>query len=344
MQFIILFMTAGHMWVQIRHPAYVQPQRNGKVEYIAGGYQTQLGAEVHIVSAICPFLFLLLSSSDSPTHARRFTPNRTDGILGFSAYTLAYTIPKLNDPVRQRLGVYVWTGVFVVMAGVLMNIFGTMKQPGCAFLLSSLLSSASCTDSDDAQTPSASSKWEGNSRRLRVEWKKRSARRFGKVRSLAALLLVRSAFPATFEPSRGATVRNERMKWNCDRPEVPRLRDDSERVVSDFLPLVYLLIPTHQSIYEQPPPSARPLPSRSLSSCIDRSPPPPRQSLNLAPTSTLRSSNDCSNSQSLVSGQRPSSIAHRSRGRASKQSGPQLSTWVAGNKGSLRKEAERAQR
>ncbi|GAA6054604.1 hypothetical protein JCM3770_000074 [Rhodotorula araucariae] len=103
----ILFMTSGYMWTQIRHPLYFQAGRNGEVTYIAGGYQTQLGAEVHIVSAIY-------------------------GILGFSVYALAYIIPKLEDPTRQRLGIYIWTGVFVVMAGVLMNIF-QMKQPGYPF-------------------------------------------------------------------------------------------------------------------------------------------------------------------------------------------------------------------
>ncbi|GAA6018729.1 hypothetical protein JCM10207_005558 [Rhodosporidiobolus poonsookiae] len=104
---IILFMTSGFMWVQIRRPLYVQAQRNGQVGYIANGYQTQLGAEVHIVS----FMY---------------------AVLGFAAYTLAYTVPKLRDPVRQRLGVYVWTGVAVVMAGVVMNVF-QMKQPGYPF-------------------------------------------------------------------------------------------------------------------------------------------------------------------------------------------------------------------
>ncbi|BGP40630.1 oligosaccharyl transferase subunit ost3/OST6 [Rhodotorula kratochvilovae] len=103
----ILFMTSGYMWTQIRHPLYVQAGRNGEVTYIAGGYQSQLGAEVHIVSAIY-------------------------GILGFSVYALAHIIPKLEDPTRQRLGIYVWTGVFVVMAGVLMNVF-QMKQPGYPF-------------------------------------------------------------------------------------------------------------------------------------------------------------------------------------------------------------------
>lgn len=52
-QFTILFMTSGYMWTQIRRPLYVQAERNGQVSYIAGGYQTQLGAEVHIISAIC---------------------------------------------------------------------------------------------------------------------------------------------------------------------------------------------------------------------------------------------------------------------------------------------------
>ncbi|GAA5911578.1 hypothetical protein JCM6882_008044 [Rhodosporidiobolus microsporus] len=106
--FTILFMTSGFMWAQIRRPLYVQPQRDGKINYIAGGYQTQLGAEVHLISAIY-------------------------GLLAFSAYTLAYTIPKVRDPIRQRLGIWVWTGVLVVMAGVLMNIFGGMKQPGYPF-------------------------------------------------------------------------------------------------------------------------------------------------------------------------------------------------------------------
>jgi hypothetical protein len=71
-------MTAGHMWVQIRHPAYVQPQRDGKVNYIAGGYQTQLGAEVHLVSAICssspvlPLLRLTDRSYDANRRHPRF--------------------------------------------------------------------------------------------------------------------------------------------------------------------------------------------------------------------------------------------------------------------------------
>ncbi|GAA6010378.1 hypothetical protein JCM11491_006294 [Sporobolomyces phaffii] len=104
---VILLMTSGYMWNQIRRPLYSQPGRNGQVTYIAGGYQSQLGAETHIVAAIY-------------------------GVLGFATYALAHIIPKLNDPVRQRLGIYVWTGVFVIMVGVMMNVF-QMKQPGYPF-------------------------------------------------------------------------------------------------------------------------------------------------------------------------------------------------------------------
>ncbi|GAA5898333.1 dolichyl-diphosphooligosaccharide--protein glycotransferase OST3 [Sporobolomyces salmoneus] len=104
---VILLMTSGYMWNQIRRPLYSQAGRNGQVTYIAGGYQSQLGAETHIVAGIY-------------------------GVLGFSTYALAHIIPKLNDPVRQRLGIYVWTGVYIIMVGVLINVF-QIKQPGYPF-------------------------------------------------------------------------------------------------------------------------------------------------------------------------------------------------------------------
>lgn len=62
-------------------------------------------------------------------------PLRTiaDGILAFSTYTLTVTLPNLtHDKFRQRLGVYLWTGVIVVMASVLVAIF-QVKNPGYPF-------------------------------------------------------------------------------------------------------------------------------------------------------------------------------------------------------------------
>lgn len=129
-------MTSGYMWCQIRKPQYAQMGQGGQVSYIAGGYQNQLGAEVHIVSAICEYT---VKGRLPALHGRVTLPLtrgcvccRKDGILGFSVYTLAYTVPKLRDPVRQRLAIYVWTGVLIAMASVLFRVFHT-KQPGCAF-------------------------------------------------------------------------------------------------------------------------------------------------------------------------------------------------------------------
>lgn len=123
-------MTSGYMWCQIRKPLYAQAGQGGQVSYIQGGYQSQLGAEVHIVSAICE------SSLNERMRCNGFQIDQRDGaldgILGLSVYTLAYTVPKLRDPVRQRLAIYVWTGVLIAMASVLYRVFQT-KQPGCKF-------------------------------------------------------------------------------------------------------------------------------------------------------------------------------------------------------------------
>lgn len=143
-QIVILLMTSGYMWNQIRRPQYSQPGRNGQISYIAGGYQTQLGAETHIVAAICESSQNTLQLSRLRLTA--FSSRRLDGVLGFSTYALAHIIPKLNDPVRQRLGIYVWTGVFVIMVGVMMNVF-QMKQPGCKLALSCIHACASTSNS-----------------------------------------------------------------------------------------------------------------------------------------------------------------------------------------------------
>lgn len=51
-------------------------------------------------------------------------------MLALSTYVLAYVLPQLRNQGKQRLGVYVWTGIQFVMLGTLMNIF-RLKQPGC---------------------------------------------------------------------------------------------------------------------------------------------------------------------------------------------------------------------
>jgi oligosaccharyltransferase complex subunit gamma len=46
-------MISGYMWNRIRHPPYVTPGKDGVVNYIAVGFQTQLGVEPQIVAFIC---------------------------------------------------------------------------------------------------------------------------------------------------------------------------------------------------------------------------------------------------------------------------------------------------
>jgi oligosaccharyltransferase complex subunit gamma len=45
-------MISGHMWNHIRGPPYIIAQ-NGKVNYIAPGFSSQIGIESQIVAIIC---------------------------------------------------------------------------------------------------------------------------------------------------------------------------------------------------------------------------------------------------------------------------------------------------
>lgn len=58
-----------------------------------------------------------------------------DGILAFSAYTIAITVPSMsNDKTRQRIAAYLWIGIMLLMASVLVSIFH-IKNPGYPFKL-----------------------------------------------------------------------------------------------------------------------------------------------------------------------------------------------------------------
>ena len=65
-----------------------------------------------------------------------------DGVLAFSFYTLAVTVPSMKDAGRQRLAGYTWTGILVVAMGALTGIFRA-KQPGCVAHAASHLTSHS---------------------------------------------------------------------------------------------------------------------------------------------------------------------------------------------------------
>lgn len=50
------------MWNKIKNAPYVAAGRDGKVQWIAAGYQNQLGLESQVVGAICKFCPLLCFS------------------------------------------------------------------------------------------------------------------------------------------------------------------------------------------------------------------------------------------------------------------------------------------
>lgn len=52
-------MVSGYMWNQIRKPPYMQISKEGKPNYIAGGYSNQFGVETQIVSVLCKSLLVL---------------------------------------------------------------------------------------------------------------------------------------------------------------------------------------------------------------------------------------------------------------------------------------------
>ncbi|KAH9449546.1 hypothetical protein KEM48_006682 [Puccinia striiformis f. sp. tritici PST-130] len=95
---VILLMISGQMWCQIRSPPYMVKGPTGNPSYIAGGYSNQYGVETQLIASLY-------------------------GILAFAAYTLAFTVSKLDDPFRQRVAVYVWLGVYLTISSMLLNIF-----------------------------------------------------------------------------------------------------------------------------------------------------------------------------------------------------------------------------
>ncbi|MBW0471437.1 hypothetical protein O181_011152 [Austropuccinia psidii MF-1] len=105
----ILLMISGQMWCQIRAPPYFSRQSNGAPLYFSNNYGNQLGAETQLIAAIY-------------------------GVIAFASYTLAFTVSKLDDPTRQRLAIYIWLGVLLAVASVLVNIF-RMKNGGYPFKL-----------------------------------------------------------------------------------------------------------------------------------------------------------------------------------------------------------------
>lgn len=57
-----------------------------------------------------------------------------DGLLAFSIVALSVLVPAQTSAVKQRIGVYLWLGMLVVMFSLLMKLF-RMKNGGYPFSL-----------------------------------------------------------------------------------------------------------------------------------------------------------------------------------------------------------------
>ncbi|KAI8080263.1 uncharacterized protein B0P05DRAFT_540620 [Gilbertella persicaria] len=106
---IVLTMNSGYMWNRIRTPPFLMPGKNGEINYIASGFSSQLGVESQIVASIY-------------------------GILAFSLIALISSVPKLDDPLRQRIGVYVWMACVIFIFSALLGLF-KVKNGGYPFKL-----------------------------------------------------------------------------------------------------------------------------------------------------------------------------------------------------------------
>ncbi|KAH9901027.1 oligosaccharyl transferase subunit OST3/OST6 family [Cubamyces lactineus] len=100
-----LVMTSGFMFVRIRG----MPPSGANGQWIAAGFQNQFGQEVHVVS----FIY---------------------GLLAASFLMLTLITPYQTNPARQRLQVYLWSAVILVMFSVLVSLF-RVKNRGYPFKL-----------------------------------------------------------------------------------------------------------------------------------------------------------------------------------------------------------------
>ncbi|KJA27197.1 hypothetical protein HYPSUDRAFT_84107 [Hypholoma sublateritium FD-334 SS-4] len=100
-----LIMTSGYMFTRIRNAPY----NGGPGNWIAGGYQNQFGQEVQVIA----FIY---------------------GLLSFAFLMLILVVPLQTSPQKQRLQIYLWTGVIMIIYSVLISIF-RVKNRGYPFKL-----------------------------------------------------------------------------------------------------------------------------------------------------------------------------------------------------------------
>jgi oligosaccharyltransferase complex subunit gamma len=101
------------MYTRIRGVPYVGSDGN----WIAGGFQHQFGQEVPVIAAICQLNVL------SPSPSIKTKRLNIDGLLSAAFLMLIVIIPRQSSPMRQKVQVYLWTAIVIIMYSVLVSIF-----------------------------------------------------------------------------------------------------------------------------------------------------------------------------------------------------------------------------
>ncbi|KAI4271247.1 MAG: hypothetical protein LQ337_006148 [Flavoplaca oasis] len=105
----ILLFTSGHMFNHIRKVPYVAGDGKGGISYFAGGFSNQFGLETQIVAAMY-------------------------GTLSFATIALALKVPRMAEPQKQQIAVFVWGAVVFAMYSFLLSVF-RVKNGGYPFHL-----------------------------------------------------------------------------------------------------------------------------------------------------------------------------------------------------------------
>lgn len=98
----MLTFTSGYMFVKIRG----MPQ-TARGQWMAGGYQNQYGMETNVISVIY-------------------------GSLAFAQLMLILAVPRAKSPASQRLSIYIFSAMLVVVFSMLVSLF-RLKNPSYPF-------------------------------------------------------------------------------------------------------------------------------------------------------------------------------------------------------------------
>lgn len=107
-----LVMTSGYMFTRIRHSPYTG--KDGS--WIAGGFTNQYGQEVHVIAFVCEYCWVHYSVLQGLI-------SLADGLLGMAFVMLTVVVPMQTSAAKQRMQIYLWTAVIMVIYSVLVSLF-----------------------------------------------------------------------------------------------------------------------------------------------------------------------------------------------------------------------------